>query len=288
GRMVRGERRRHAVAAPADDLLSRRPSRRGGPGLPDGRSDPEGRRRVRDLRQLQRAPARVARGLRFLQGGRVRGVRSGRPHRDRRGLALQHKRRDAVRELHAELEPPARAGAPAARRPRQPPGTGCRGRPVRSRRGRQVQKPHLHEGNLSMATARPVRAMDPYAEQFWAFTRDRELRLQQCSACGKFRWPPGPTCDRCLSDDFAWSPLSGAAKVRSWTTFRRGYFPEYPPPHSVVAVELDEGPLFISWPVGIEPTDLREGMTLYLCWTDATDRFGDYNLPVFGPSRKDG
>ena len=47
-----------------------------------------------------------------------------------------------------------------------------------------------------MATARPARAMDPYAEQFWAFTRERELRLQQCSACGKFRWPPGPTCDR--------------------------------------------------------------------------------------------
>ena len=65
-----------------------------------------------------------------------------------------------------------------------------------------------------MATARPVRAMDPYAEQFWAFTLAREMRLQQCSACGKFRWPPGPTCDRCLSDDFAWSPLSGTAKVQ--------------------------------------------------------------------------
>jgi len=62
-----------------------------------------------------------------------------------------------------------------------------------------------------MATARPVRAMDPYAEQFWTFTLSRELRLQQCSACGKFRWPPGPTCDRCLSDDFAWSPLSNTS-----------------------------------------------------------------------------
>ena len=112
----------------------------------------------------------------------------------------------------------------------------------------------------------------------------RELRLQQCSACGKFRWPPGPTCDRCLSDDFAWSALSGVAKVLSWTTFRRGYFAEYPPPHTVVALELAEGPLFISWPVGIEPSDLREGMTLELRWTDAADRFGEYNLPVFGPA----
>ena len=69
----------------------------------------------------------------------------------------------------------------------------------------------------------------------------------------------------------------------SWTTFHRGYFPEYPPPHTVVALELDEGPLFVSYPVDIAPGDLREGMTLALRWRDGEDRFGPYNLPVFGP-----
>jgi hypothetical protein len=34
------------------------------------------------------------------------------------------------------------------------------------RRRRQVQEPDLHGGGVTMATARPVRAMDPYAEQF--------------------------------------------------------------------------------------------------------------------------
>ena len=134
-----------------------------------------------------------------------------------------------------------------------------------------------------MATARPVRSMDPYADQFWKFTLDRELRLQKCSDCGKFRWPPGPTCDRCLSDNFDWAMVNGTGKVLSWTTFRRGYFPEYPPPHTVIALELDEGPLFISYPAGIEASQLREGMTLYLSWTDGADKFGEYNLPVFGP-----
>jgi len=104
-----------------------------------------------------------------------------------------------------------------------------------------------------MATARPVRAMDPYAEQFWAFTRDKELRLQQCSGCGKFRWSPGPTCDRCLSDNFEWRAIRGTGKVLSWTTLHRGYFPEYPPPHTVVALELDEGPLFVSYPSAWRP-----------------------------------
>src|SRR5713101_2505046 len=134
-----------------------------------------------------------------------------------------------------------------------------------------------------MAKQRPVRAMDPYAEQFWEYTKSQELRLQRCSECGKYSWPPGPTCDRCLSEEFEWHRLSGSARVISWTVFHRGYFDEYPPPHTVLALELAEGPFFISYPVGIEPSDLREGMTLELRWTDATDRFGEYNLPVFGP-----
>lgn len=134
-----------------------------------------------------------------------------------------------------------------------------------------------------MATPRPIRSMDPYAEQFWNYTREKEFRLQQCSGCGKFRWPPGPTCDRCLSDEYTWTPMAGRGKVLSWTTFRRGYFPEYPAPHTVIVLELDEGPLFVAYPVGMETGELREGMTLSLRWTDGQDKYGEYNLPVFGP-----
>ena len=47
-----------------------------------------------------------------------------------------------------------------------------------------------------MATVRPPRAMDPYAAQFWEYTLSKELRLQKCSECAKYRWPPGPTCGR--------------------------------------------------------------------------------------------
>ena len=68
----------------------------------------------------------------------------------------------------------------------------------------------------------------------------------------------------------------------SWTTFHRGYFPEYPAPHTILALELAEGPLFISYPVGLQPGALREGMILVVQWADGSDRFGDYSLPVFG------
>ncbi len=71
-RLVRGERRRHAAAAASQGLLSHGAPRRGRAGLSHGGRDAEGRRRVRHLRQLQRAPARLAGGLRLLQGGRRR------------------------------------------------------------------------------------------------------------------------------------------------------------------------------------------------------------------------
>jgi uncharacterized protein len=134
-----------------------------------------------------------------------------------------------------------------------------------------------------MATPRPIRSMDPYAQQFWNYTQNKEFRLQQCSDCKKFRFPPGPTCDACLSDNFEWALMGGRGKVLSWTTFRRAYFPEYPAPHTSIVLELEEGPLFVSYPVGIEVTKLREGMVLSLQWTDGQDKYGEYNLPVFGP-----
>jgi uncharacterized OB-fold protein len=126
--------------------------------------------------------------------------------------------------------------------------------------------------------------MDPYAAQFWEFTKDKELRLQKCSTCGKYRWPPSAICDGCLSEEYEWTELSGAGRVISWTTFHRAYFPEYPAPHTNIVLELDEGPLFVAFPVGIDASELKEGMRLELRWEDAEDRFGEYNLPVFGPS----
>ena len=119
-----------------------------------------------------------------------------------------------------------------------------------------------------MATPRPVRSMDPYAQVFWEYTQHKEFRLQQCRECHKFRWPPGPLCDNCLSDQYDWALMTGRGKVLSWTTFHRAYFPEYPAPHTSMVLELDKGPLVVSYPVGIDAAQLHEGMVLTLHWTD--------------------
>lgn len=136
-----------------------------------------------------------------------------------------------------------------------------------------------------MATQRPPRVMDPYAERFWAFAEQQELRLQSCSECGRFRWPPGPVCDACVSEDYAWEEVSGRGTLLSWVIYRRPYFSEYPAPHTVIMVELDEGPLFVTQPFEIEADELRDGLAMELAWLDGEDRFGEYQLPVFRPAQ---
>ena len=141
-----------------------------------------------------------------------------------------------------------------------------------------------------MPMMRPPRRLDPYAEQFWEFTKSKEFRLQRCSECGKFRWPPSPTCDQCLSEGFEWAPAAGRGTLLSWVIFRRQYFHEYPSGHHAAIVELDEGPLFITTPVdrngaGIKDSQgLRDGLRMELDWADAQDQFGEYWLPVFKPA----
>ena len=136
-----------------------------------------------------------------------------------------------------------------------------------------------------MPTQRPPRVMDPFAAEFWAFTRQRELRMQRCTECAKLRWPASAVCDHCLSPECSWEPLSGRGRALSWVTFHRAYFPEYPAPHATVAVELDEGPIFVCcMPEGFEATDLSDGLPMELTWLDAEDQFGTYFLPVFKPA----
>ncbi len=84
-----------------------------------------------------------------------------------------------------------------------------------------------------------------YDAPMWDSIAKEAMELQTCSHCGALRYPPGPTCPRCLSTDFTWTPVAGTGRILSWTTFHKQYLPAYPAPHTVVAVQLDEGPIMI-------------------------------------------
>ena len=135
-----------------------------------------------------------------------------------------------------------------------------------------------------MATTRPPRYMDPFAREFWDYAQDKEFRMQRCGECAKLRWPASAVCDRCLSPEYAWVPMSGRGKVLSWIVFHRQYFPEYPALHTAISVELDEGPIFVCcMPPEFEGTPLADALPMELAWLDGEDKWGVYNLPVFKP-----
>jgi uncharacterized protein len=104
-----------------------------------------------------------------------------------------------------------------------------------------------------MTMASSPRLHSHYDAPTWESVAAHATRLQKCDACGTMRYPPGPTCPKCLSTDFTWAPIAGTRRVLSWTTFHRQYLPAYPAPHTVVAVQLAEGPIMI----GHVPGDQR-------------------------------
>jgi hypothetical protein len=83
--------------------------------------------------------------------------------------------------------------------------------------------------------------MGAYDLPFWNYIDASEFRVQRCDDCGRYRFPPAPCCDQCLSPRFEWSAVSTQGQVRSWVTFHRQYFPSMPPPYTVILAELAEG-----------------------------------------------
>ena len=92
---------------------------------------------------------------------------------------------------------------------------------------------------------RPAPVRTPDDDVFWSWTARRELRLQCCARCGRFRYPPGPCCPHCLDTTASWEAVGGNATLISWCRFHRQYFPSMPAPYVVVSVALEEGPLMV-------------------------------------------
>ena len=128
-----------------------------------------------------------------------------------------------------------------------------------------------------MTLNRPKPVMGVYDEPFWQHVKNREVRLQRCSN-GHFCFPPGPCCPRCGAHELEWHQVSGRARLCSWTTFHRQYFPEMPAPYIVVSAELEEGPLLVADFIGNEE-DLALDRPLHLVFEDC--RFGDLDWVIY-------
>ncbi|WP_067459959.1 Zn-ribbon domain-containing OB-fold protein [Actinomadura macra] len=98
------------------------------------------------------------------------------------------------------------------------------------------------------AYAKLLPDITPSNKPFWDGCAAGELRLQQCSDCGRHRFPDAPICPQCLSGSASWAVVSGKGTVWSWCTMHQKYFAAFADevPYRLVYVRLAEGPLVIS------------------------------------------
>lgn len=110
---------------------------------------------------------------------------------------------------------------------------------------------------------------------FWEACARRELRIQRCKGCGRFRHPPVPVCPDCRSFETEWVEVPGTGGVFSYTI---AHHPVHPAlkgavPYNVALVHLDgAGDVrLVGNVVDAAPEEMRVGMRVALVWEELPD-----------------
>jgi hypothetical protein len=130
----------------------------------------------------------------------------------------------------------------------------------------------------------PLPKPDKDSEVYWEAARRHELVIQQCGACGKYRFYPRILCPHCLSEQFEWRQASGRGVVYSFTVIHRPPFPAFRDrvPYVLALIDLEEGVRMMSNIIECEPTDVRIGMPVEVAFDDVTE---EVTLPKFKPAK---
>ena len=105
--------------------------------------------------------------------------------------------------------------------------------------------------------------LDPELTTFWDGTRQQQLLLPHCRACGTVFWYPRATCPSCLSEDLDWRASAGTGAVHAVSVMARG-----DDPYAVVLVDLDDGVRLMS---NTTTPDVQVGSRVRLTWEALDD-----------------
>ena len=80
-------------------------------------------------------------------------------------------------------------------------------------------------------------------QPYWDGAANHELRIQKCSGCGTYQFPPDEICATCQRFDPEWVAVKPTGRIFGWTRVWHavGGLKEAVP-YLVVLVELDEAP----------------------------------------------
>jgi uncharacterized OB-fold protein len=130
---------------------------------------------------------------------------------------------------------------------------------------------------------RPVpRTDDPDTAGFFAAAARGELAVCGCRDCNAVLHPPRAYCAACGSWSTDWRTVSGRGRLFSWTTVEHQSSRAFPPPYTVVLVDLDDAPARL---VGCLPgrPELVADMPMEV-WFEVVDDEGT-TLPQWRPAR---
>jgi hypothetical protein len=126
--------------------------------------------------------------------------------------------------------------------------------------------------------------MDAWTQPFWDASARSQLLLPRCVACQHFRWPPGPFCPHCQSQQTEWLP-AGSARIYSFTLTPEPRSSEtdsqrYRAPALIEFPEAD-GIRLLAAIVDTPIAAIQIGAPLQLGWSQAANA----RVPVFSVAR---
>jgi uncharacterized OB-fold protein len=126
--------------------------------------------------------------------------------------------------------------------------------------------------------------MDAWTQPFWDASAAKKLLVPRCSACARFRWPPGPFCPHCQSQLTEWVE-PGAARIYSFTVVPEQRDAEvdrqqYRVP-ALIEFPAADGIRILASIVDTPLTEIRIGAQLTLGWSQAVNA----TVPVFSIPR---
>lgn len=115
----------------------------------------------------------------------------------------------------------------------------------------------------------PLPQIDGPEAPFWAGLRENEVRVEQCTACGRKRFPAAAICTACGGSDAEWVTVAPRGVVETHCTFHKRYLPGFTPPYTVILVQLESGQKVFSNLVG--DAQPRIGMEVEAVFEPLTD-----------------
>jgi uncharacterized protein len=133
-----------------------------------------------------------------------------------------------------------------------------------------------------MTAKRPLPALTVDNRSFWTGGQQGQLLIYRCSACGYFVHPPVRYCPQCDSRKVRPEPVSGKARVATFTINHQRWEPELEVPYVMALVELDEQPdlRLVTNIVGCHPEEVTIGMAVQVTFEQAEEVW----IPLFTPA----